>query len=65
MMSQSQNIFLGAAALILMTLKLLDKIDWSWWKVTAPLWVPALVELSLVVIAAIFAIAVGVWKARK
>lgn len=30
--------FLGLMFLILMTLKLTDYIDWSWWWVTAPLW---------------------------
>ena len=32
-----------ALFLIFLTLKLLDKIDWSWWWVTCPLWaVPSL-----------------------
>jgi hypothetical protein len=26
--------------LIFMTLKLTDNIDWSWWWVTSPLWIP-------------------------
>lgn len=25
---------------IFVTLKLLDKIDWSWWAVLAPTWIP-------------------------
>jgi hypothetical protein len=25
-----------------MVLKLTDNIDWSWWWVTSPLWIPAL-----------------------
>jgi hypothetical protein len=28
--------------LIFMVLKLTDNIDWSWWWVTSPLWIPAL-----------------------
>ena len=28
-----------AVFLVFLILKLLDKIDWSWWWVTAPLWV--------------------------
>ena len=30
--------FFGLMYLILMTLKLTNYIDWSWWWVTAPLW---------------------------
>lgn len=30
--------FLGLLALILIILKLLGHISWSWWLVTAPLW---------------------------
>lgn len=33
---------------IFLTLKLCDKIDWSWWWVTAPLWIP-LVLLAIFV----------------
>lgn len=44
--------------LIFMTLKLSDKIDWSWWWVSAPLWAP------LALITMIFAI-VGVAAVLK
>lgn len=37
--------------LTFMVLKLTDVIDWSWWWVTAPLWIP------FAIIAALFAIA--------
>ena len=30
---------------IFVTLKLLDVIDWSWWLVTAPLWIPFLIVI--------------------
>lgn len=41
--------------LIFLTLKLLGRIDWSWWWVTSPLWVPVafllmVATLSLAVI---------------
>tara|TARA_Y100001937_G_scaffold124692_1_gene189915 strand:+ start:1723 stop:1920 length:198 start_codon:yes stop_codon:yes gene_type:complete len=26
--------------LIFLVLKLTDKIDWSWWWITSPLWIP-------------------------
>ena len=30
--------FLGLLAIVFITLKLTNYIDWSWWWVTAPLW---------------------------
>jgi hypothetical protein len=41
--SQSSGGGLGCGtvlALIFITLKLTDNIDWSWWWVLAPLWLP-------------------------
>lgn len=47
---------LGAIPLILLvafiTLKLLKVIDWSWWWVTAPVWVP----LVLIILLGIFVV---------
>jgi hypothetical protein len=38
--------------LIFLVLKLTDNIDWSWWWVTSPLWLPAVfvIVFSIVVI---------------
>ena len=36
--------------LIFMTLKLTNFIDWSWWAVTAPLWVPITIVLTILFI---------------
>ena len=33
--------------LIFLVLKLTDNIDWSWWWVTSPLWIPILFVLAL------------------
>lgn len=42
--------FLGLLTVVFVTLKLLDKIDWSWWWVLAPIWMPwALVALGGIV----------------
>ena len=43
--------FFGFMFLIFMTLKLTGYIDWSWWWVTSPLWIPlaTLVAVLLVV----------------
>jgi hypothetical protein len=43
--------FLGILGLIFITLKLTDYIDWSWWWVLAPIWIPfAFVAVAFVII---------------
>jgi hypothetical protein len=39
--------------LIFMVLKLTNYIDWSWWWVTAPLWIPIII-LGIVGLIALF-----------
>ncbi len=55
--SRSNGIGLGVILfLIFMTLKLTGNIDWSWWWVTSPLWIPfvaAAVILGIVGVVAI------------
>lgn len=38
--------------LIFMTLKLTGDIDWSWWWVTSPLWIPILLVAFIIGLAA-------------
>jgi hypothetical protein len=58
--SQGGGIGIGMILfLIFMTLKLTNNIDWSWWWVTAPLWIPVALVLGLIVIALIGAAAKG------
>lgn len=45
--------FLGMLFLLFLGLKLSDKIDWSWWWVFAPLWVPVVLIVAIVGIVAI------------
>lgn len=56
-MSESSNNGGTNIALVLfvvfLVLKLVDKIDWSWWWITSPLWIPA------AVVAVFFAIGAG------
>lgn len=56
--------FMGALALIFITLKLTGTIDWSWWLVLAPLWVGFGLVLVLfaipLLLAVIVALIVGV-----
>jgi hypothetical protein len=40
--------------LLFLALKLTGVIDWSWWAVTAPLWVTAIMMVGVVL---------GVWRA--
>jgi len=41
--------FLEGLALLFIGLKLTDNIDWSWWWVTAPIWVaPTLVVVAII-----------------
>lgn len=37
--------FPGFLALIFITLKLTDYIDWSWWWVLSPIWIPILLVI--------------------
>jgi hypothetical protein len=36
--------------LIFLVLKLTNYIDWSWWWVTAPLWIPLLIILGVLAV---------------
>lgn len=48
--------FVGMLTIVFIVLKLLGKIDWSWWWVLSPLWISA--AFSLLVLAAVIA----TWK---
>lgn len=47
--------FLSALTILFVALKLLGKIDWSWWWVLSPIWIPillvAVVLLVLMIVA--------------
>lgn len=42
--------FLEALTLVFITLRLCNVIDWSWWWVLSPLWIPLAVIILLVII---------------
>lgn len=46
--SSSGTGFGGVLFLIFLILKLTHYIDWSWWWVTAPLWIPITLAIVLV-----------------
>lgn len=45
--------------IVFIVLKLTGTIDWSWWWVTAPLWIPPAIGLVFFVI---FAVIIGIKK---
>lgn len=46
--------FSGLLAIVFITLKLTGYIDWSWWWVLSPLWIPFVVVMLVIVLLAIF-----------
>lgn len=64
--SQSNGLGLGTVLfLIFMTLKLTKTIDWSWWWVTAPLWIPIVLILGALAIALFGVFIASALKNRK
>jgi len=42
--------FIGLLTIVFITLKLLGKIDWSWWWVVSPIWIVTLIVVAIVLI---------------
>jgi len=51
--------FAGLLTIVFMVLKLCKVIDWSWWYVTMPLWLPAIIVIVILVIYFLLMIAKG------
>lgn len=45
---------------VFLVLKLCNVIDWSWWWVTAPLWIPVALFLGVCLVVFVVAFCVGV-----
>ncbi|QFG53665.1 hypothetical protein [Chryseobacterium sp.] len=56
--------FLGLLAIVFITLKLTQVIDWSWWYVLMPLWLP-IVIFALVGLVMLLVQAVIFWIAQR
>ena len=54
--------FLGALTILFIALKLTHVIDWSWWWVLSPIWIPVAVVLGIIAIVAIIMLIVKVVK---
>lgn len=50
-----------ALLIIFVVLKLMQVVNWSWWWVISPLWIPMLITLMLYVISRIITV-VKKWK---
>lgn len=42
--------FFSILGIVFIILKLTNNIDWSWWWVTAPFWIPFLFAIGIIVI---------------
>ena len=51
--------FLGLLAIVFITLKLLDKIDWSWFWILSPLWIPFVIFFVIMIVIIIVAIIIA------
>ena len=51
--------FCGLLTIVFITLKLTGFIDWSWWWVTAPIWIPGVVVLGIVILVVIVGVLVN------
>jgi hypothetical protein len=40
----------GVLFLVFLVLKLTGNIDWSWWWVTSPIWIPIVLGISVLII---------------
>jgi len=41
----------GLTLIVFLVLKLTNVINWSWWWVTAPLWIPVVIVIVLAILA--------------
>ncbi len=46
--------FFGLLTIVFITLKLTNYIDWSWWWVLSPLWIPFVIIVLVILLLVIF-----------
>jgi len=59
------SLLLTGTFLVFLVMKLIGKIDWSWWWVTAPLWGPASLALGCCFLAAPLVVIAALLKKGK
>jgi hypothetical protein len=52
----------GVLLILFIVLKLTHNIDWSWWWVLSPLWVPVAMVMALMVLTALIVMIVEAFK---
>lgn len=50
--------FVGALTILFIALKLLNKINWSWWWVLSPIWISAIVTIFILIVVVIIVLIV-------
>jgi hypothetical protein len=53
--------FSGVLTIVFIVLKLTGSIDWSWWWVVAPLWLPITVAVVIFLFVGLIGIAIETW----
>lgn len=48
--------FVGLLTIVFITLKLIGKIDWSWWWVLSPIWIAVSLVVAILIVVVIFAL---------
>ena len=54
----------GVLFVVFLVLKLCNVIDWSWWWVTAPLWIPAAVGITIFLFVGLLMLVSGLMSRR-
>lgn len=57
--------FCGLLTIAFIVLKLIDKIDWSWWWVLSPLWIPFCLVFGFIILAFIISLLAGMFCSKK
>lgn len=63
--SAVDSLLFGILTIVFVTLKLTNVINWSWWFVLGPLWMPLAVVLVLAVVFFVIGGFIGVFKILK
>jgi hypothetical protein len=56
MISQQGVGFCGLLTIVFIVLKLCNVIDWSWWWVLSPIWIPTAIIIAIVILVFIIVI---------